>query len=408
LVQRELKDGLGLRDDDDVYYIFRDQITGLEYLRNGRELCQHGFYIELGAYKYHAFMDWREVIDDEQRHYAQTAAYLQGGGVPSIDEAVRELHLRSVHGPFKELVNAGMFKWFTTERVREVAATLDPAVGDEVEDKATRLFTAIKELIGGTGDEVELARSVRADLDAVLQLLILPDRFVAPTARKYQTAVKTLLANLNALTEESPATKSKSSKAPIVRTLPADDKVVWGTLYGWMFVHSLGKMLDQAGFAGVSRTWIDEWLLSPIITAALREFGVEEGAARRAVDVIKVLTTHQTWFDAETKAAQRPAQVLETLLADDDARRFLNVNLYDKIEWYNKESFEELLAWLLLEEAVMASVEGADVPKTLGAAYDVVVALQAAEAKSEYQMEKLTAAVQPTPKTRTKKVAREE
>jgi len=61
-----------------------------------------------------------------------------------------------------------------------------------------------------------------------------------------------------------------------------------------------------------------------------------------------------------------------------------------------------------LEEAVMASVEGADVPKTLGAAYDVVVALQAAEAKSEYQMEKLTAAVQPTPKTRTKKVAREE
>ncbi len=407
LVQRELKDGLGLRDADDVYYIFRDQITGLEYLRNGRELCQHGFYIELGAYKYHVFMDWREVIDDEQRHYAQIAAYLQGGGVPSMDEAVRELHLRSVHGPFKELVNAGMFKWFTTERVTESAATLNPVVGDEVEEKATRLFKAIKELIGGTGAEGELARSVRADLDAVMQLAVLSDR-AAPTARKYQTAVKTLLANLAVAPEEAPATKTKASKAPIVRTLPADDKIVWGTLFGWTLVRSLGKMLDEADFVTVSRTWIDEWLLGRIIATALREFGVEEGAAWRAVEVIKVLTTQQAWFDVAAKPVQRPAQVLAALLADEDARRFLNVNLYNGIEWYNKESFEELLAWLMLEEAVVTSVEGVEAPKTFSAANEVIVALQAAEAASEYQVEKLKTAAQPAPKPRTKKVASEE
>jgi hypothetical protein len=409
LVQRELKDGLGLRDAEAVYYIFRDAITGLEYLRNGRELCQHGFYIELGAYKYYVFMDWREVIDDEEHHYAQLAAYLQGGGVPSIDEAVRELHLRSVHGPFKELVNAGMFKWFTTERVLDVSAELNPPVGAEVEEKATRLFAAIKELMGGTGDEVELARSLRADLEAMLQLLVLPDRFSAPTARKYQTAVKTILANLAVWPEEPPATKATASKAPIVRTLPADEKVVWGTLYGWTFVRSLGKMLDEADCATVSRTWIDEWLLGRIIATALREYGVEEGAARRAVDVIKVLTTHQAWFDAETKVAQRPASVLEALLADDDAKRFLTVNLYNGIEWYNKESFEELLAWLMLEEAIVTSATGVDVPKTLSAAHAVIVALQAAEAASEYQVGKLKAAAQQAaPKARTKKVASEE
>jgi len=404
LVQRELKDGLGLRDADDVYYIFRDQITGLEYIRNGRELCQHGFYIELGAYKYHVFMDWREVIDDEQHHYAQIAAYLQGGGVPSMDEAVRELHLRSVHGPFKELVNAGMFKWFTTERVRDAAATLNPAVGDEVEEKATRLFKAIKELIGGTGGEVELARSVRADLDAVRQLAVFPERFPAPTARKYQAAVKTLLANLAGLPEDIPAAKSKARQAPIVRTLPADDKIVWGTLYGWTFVRSLGKLLDEADFATVSRTWIDEWLLGRIIATALREFGVEEGATLRAVTVIKVLTTQQAWFDVEAKAAQRPAQVLGALLADEDARRFLNVNLYNGIEWYNKESFEELLAWLMLAEAVVTSVEGVEVPKTFSAANDVIVALQAAEASSEYQVEKLKEAAQPAPRAKARPV----
>jgi len=121
-------------------------------------------------------MNWREVIDDEQHRYAQVAAYLQGGGVPSVDDAIRELRLQPVHGPFKELANAGMFNWFYTERVREANAILKRAVGDEVEEKATRLFKAINQLNGSAAAEADLARSVRVDLEAVMQLLVLPDR----------------------------------------------------------------------------------------------------------------------------------------------------------------------------------------------------------------------------------------
>jgi hypothetical protein len=102
-------------------------------------------------------------------------------------------------------------------------------------------------------------------------------------------------------------------------------------------------------------------------------------------------------------AARRPGQVLDKLLADQDAARFLQVNRHNEIDWYNKESFEELLAWLMLIEAVQAAAAGEDVPKTLGAAYDAIVALQAAEAQSAYQVEKLKAAVRPVTKPRMKK-----
>ncbi len=249
LVQRELKDGLGLRGDDAVYYIFRDQITGLEYIRHGRELCQSGFFMQLGAYKYHVFMDWREVIDDEQHHYAQIAAHLQGGGVPSVDDARRELYLQPVHGPFKELVNAGMFNWFYTERVRQAPATLNRAVGDEVEEKAARLFKAINQLNGSAAAEADLARSVRADLEAALQLLVPPDPqgIPAPAARKYQAALKYLQANLGAPLEAA-APKGKSRQATLLRSLPADDKAVWGTLFGWTMVHALGKAQDAVNY----------------------------------------------------------------------------------------------------------------------------------------------------------------
>ncbi|CAG0936198.1 hypothetical protein TFLX_05064 [Thermoflexales bacterium] len=404
LVQRELKDGFGLRGDENVYYLFRDQITGLEYIRNGRELCQSGFYIELGAYQYHVFMNWREVIDDEQRNYARIAAHLQGGGVPSVDEAIRELYLQPVHGPFRELVNAGMFNWFYTERVREADATLNPALGDEVEEKATRLFKAINDLNGGVAVESELARSLRTDLEATLQLLILPDRFAAPAARKYQAAIQYLQANLGVQSEET-TPKSKARKASAVRALPADDKAVWGTLCGWTFVHSLGRALNADGYAEISHQWIDEWFLGRIIANTLREFGLDEGAAWRAVHLIKVLTTHQAWLAAGTAAARRPAQVLDALLADQEVLRFLQVNRYNEIDWYNKESFEELLAWLLIVEAVQISVVGEEVPKTLSAAHDVIVALQQAEAQSEYQVEKLRQAAKPAPRAKARVAA---
>jgi 4-alpha-glucanotransferase len=91
LVRKTLGEALGLHADDYKYCIYRDHITGLEYLRSSRELCDQGLYAELGAFKYQVYLDFREVADDADRHYAQLAANLGGRGVPSIAEALRAL-----------------------------------------------------------------------------------------------------------------------------------------------------------------------------------------------------------------------------------------------------------------------------------------------------------------------------
>jgi 4-alpha-glucanotransferase len=91
LVQKTLGEGLGLRNDWRYYTIFRDQITGLEYIRSSQKLCDEGFYAELGAFKYAVYIDFREVEDDAEGHYAQLAAMLGGRGVPSIADALREM-----------------------------------------------------------------------------------------------------------------------------------------------------------------------------------------------------------------------------------------------------------------------------------------------------------------------------
>ena len=92
-----------------MFCIFRDQVAGMEYIRPSNELLEQGLYVELGAYKCHVFLDFRQVRDDPLHQYAQLTSFLAGRGVPNIDEALKELFLRPIHYPFKDLVNADMF-----------------------------------------------------------------------------------------------------------------------------------------------------------------------------------------------------------------------------------------------------------------------------------------------------------
>jgi len=81
IVQKSLADGLGLPTGEQDYVLFRDSMSGQEYIRSCRELSERGLYVELQAYKCHVFLDWRFVSGLE---WAAVHDALNGGGVPSV------------------------------------------------------------------------------------------------------------------------------------------------------------------------------------------------------------------------------------------------------------------------------------------------------------------------------------
>jgi 4-alpha-glucanotransferase len=91
LIQNTLGEGLGLHPVANHYCIFRNHISGLEHITSSQEFCDKGLYVELGAFKYLVYLDFREVEDGPEQHYRRLAAHLGGRGVPSIEEALREL-----------------------------------------------------------------------------------------------------------------------------------------------------------------------------------------------------------------------------------------------------------------------------------------------------------------------------
>jgi len=341
LQQRSLGEGLNLSGDADCYVIFRDAIRNLEFIRNSRELCERGLYVELNAYQCHVYLDFREVRDDATRRYANLCSYLNGRGVPSIEEAMREVFLQPVHGPYKELVNPGMFRYLLDSCGEEP----NPAALEEAEEKMVNLLRAVKEFTGGNGDETAVARAARRELEALLRrpAILLPD-----------------------------------------------DDARWFTLFGWLFTHALGQMADTPDPAGASRAWIDEWLLGRILAGAFSELGQDEGAAWWSVGIVKLLTTHQRWSAGAPGEPLNSFNLLTRLLSDADARHFLRVNRHQDALWFNDEAFDELLNWLLAVELLQNG------PDSLLCSLLIIEVLRRAKETSGYQVERLLEATEKT------------
>ncbi len=68
--------------------IFRDQVTGLEYIRNNQEMCDQGLYVELDAYTYHVFLDFRQVRDNDSAPVCPVGRLAQWPGRPQHGRGV--------------------------------------------------------------------------------------------------------------------------------------------------------------------------------------------------------------------------------------------------------------------------------------------------------------------------------
>jgi hypothetical protein len=155
----------------------------------------------------------------------------------------------------------------------------------------------------------------------------------------------------------------------------------------------LGAIADEETWSETSYRWLEDWLLSKVITEALLDMEVTKQKAQRAVATIKLLVRHHQLLtpDQDTDAHE----LLHTLLSDHKTQAYLGVNRHEKILWFNKEAFESMLWWLMVATAVTASADKeVDADEVITRQYALITTLQEAEATSDYQVEKLLKAVE--------------
>jgi hypothetical protein len=450
VIRRDLADGLALRREDGWYTVMRDAVTGLEHIRSSRELADQGLEIRLGAYGRHVFLDMREVADGPAGQYGRLAVRLGGAGVPSVEDALRELQLQPVHDAFRALAAGDLLGRIVAAAsgvaggvARGVAGagsggeagagasagTVPEADGAadlraEAADRLAGFLSAVGGATGVDGDPAEVAARVGDEVGAVLRL------------REMTGMAESGAAAAGAGAETRPAEPSASpaaARAAVGERLAAGDRRAWSALLGYLAVHRIGELAPGGDPSLTSRAWFDELRLNGALAGVFRDVGLDEGEAWRATDLARLLVRLPTVSsvaeagalgptgaagptgaprvaDAATTASRGadaapipattasrgadatpelsgarsalPASartLLATWVADDDLRRFIRVNRWEGVAWFEQEAFEELLGWAQVLDAVRAAARSGEPDTGAGrVAWDAAAAVAAA------------------------------
>jgi glycosidase len=327
LVQKNLAEGLAIKSEGGPhFYVFREQKSGLEYIRSGKRFEEQGLYVELGAYQFHAFLDFREIQDNREGHYAKLESLLNGKGVPNMEEALKEMLLDPIHRPFREVMNPLMLERLLNVRRNGLHDPQSEETVNLLRHTMEALLNQIVRSTGQSGDPGRVLDDLAPHLQAVVQLSRL-DR--SPGLKGFQRI--------------RPAVSRLRDRLAIDGGLKGS---FWRVSLAWLVTCDLGRLTSDQGFEQQSAAWLDEWLLGKIISQTFQSLGCDEDTAWLETDLVKILVCHRQWFVSGRDKQARKSN-LKALFLEQEVQRFLQFNWYETVLWFSKERFETLMDWLL-------------------------------------------------------------
>ncbi len=334
---RTLGEALGVNPTLQHYYVFREHTSNLEYLKSGHELTFQGFQVELGAFKYLVYLNFYEVYDSNG-DYEKLARKLKGIGVPSVERALKEMRLEPVHRSFEEIFDGNKFDDF-----------IHP--GELIEDdkleseKLNYLSGSIKNLLNNIVKHFSLQNEVKKQIKEFDSRII--------NVRK----LNLLLDELYPLTINSNLEIHKA----IMTSRSADYNENSVLILLWILISQLENLFEDNGEVNKSN-YIDILLLDTPVRNLLKKSGRGEGNLYKEILLINILIRFEDEVKSIFENEDKPVTIteyspvekdyfrssqLKKMLEDESVKHFIGVNEYDGKTYYSKESFEELISWLL-------------------------------------------------------------
>jgi len=309
IVQRTLGEGLKLPEGG--YCVFKDYITGLEYIRRNKELHDRGLYIELHAYQKFSFMDFQIFNDNEFFHYAQLHDLLNGKGVPNISETLHELVHQPLHESLKTIFNVNSLKaLLNPEKTRKEVEVININLN--------KFLLEVKNYSKGQKNNAEIKFDVVSKIDLLLKLKHRIGEFKIP--EDYLDTFTNLL--------------------------PLSD-VEWGIAFSFLIVHQLGRFESNDNFKLLSRSLFDELRLSKYINNTLNGLSEDQEEKKLEADsIIRLMIGFQDWSNSVIDGKKDLHSVFQKFFSDPEVQQYLMVNRFQQLLWYNAELFDKFIRWM--------------------------------------------------------------
>lgn len=358
--------------DPSMFLAARETVTGLEYLFSGREVSQKGMHVQLGGYQCNVFLDWMALHDDANHPWGELCVQLQGTGVPSLSDAMRDLQLKPVHQTLAALLDPSsvepLFESVGPEASREQVRKAEASAKSVVQSGAK---SAKKRKLSADGDRASeqdasslLALRLRTLLEAVQRFsrseaahelgVPAPEEWHGNVSDAVEDFTRTLksASRIPALHDafQRPWPEQACEVLPAPASPPQHLRQVWLTIVAWSAVRALGKLLDDKEADQSAARLFDALHLRQPLAAAFVASGMsdKDEAHWRAAARVRAVLANQAWLPGAAPSTRAPFSWLH----DPDVAWLIDVHEYEGIRYFNKEKFECLLWWMALPALV--------------------------------------------------------
>jgi len=357
--QSALAEDLGLNGDHGNFTIFREQRSGLWYIRQNSSLFERGMFLQMHGYESQVYLDFYQVRDEDGL-YGRLFENLNGSGVPDIELYKKELLLQPVHkafgrflqGPLITPVKQALLQGGGMQKV-----SFDDywSYYDDFLDECLMLG------YGGRDRKNAALGRLQENLDAVSRLSQLSSPNIRPhsvdQAGYYYRGLSII------------------PEAPLI-------------LLSWLLFSPLDEFCrgDQRYSSGPEMA--EDLLLPNLFAQPLRDLGISDDQHSHMFDLMLAVTIHSHWNIRDDSGETAGSLLFEKLIHNPFAARLLNLHWDNEVEWYHGESLQEFI-WWLNTLAILDQVKNGQDISQLDGAFTLIKRWIQAEESAEYQVGRL-------------------
>jgi glycosidase len=429
--QKSLGESFGLSRDENAFVAFRDALTGLEFLHRSSDAAEKGIRVELGAYKTHVFLDWRD-IHDAQRPWGELCDLLHGTGVSSLEDTLRVLELRPLHESVRALLNPELVNSIAeytagsqdkepasvaapartakkstnkkqtsastrapkqpAKRAPAKQSTKPPAIqsksappithNDLLEDICNRGRAFLEQAHHYASSPGARASSVRPASEWTGTLELATDHLRS----RVEAALR--LPDLEKLLAE-PLPKPAREALPLPQTPLPENRPLWATVLAWCAIDALGQFIDPANSCQSASEAFDTMRLREPFASMFAASGAPGEEKWYAAARLRASFAHAAWAPGAEEVPSTRGSALLSWVHDPDVAWLMGVHEYEGVRYFNQESFERLMWWMSLPALIRLAEQGRIDPKEVRTVEGAVYARTKYAADSGYRVEGL-------------------
>ena len=360
---RQLHEALNLQMGDGRVVAWKDEPSGLWYLRRAYDVRDNGLTLDLRAYQYVILQQWRELQSTAEQPWDTLSDALNGAGVYNLEEALSKLRLRPVHEALRRLLSQ--------KSLQDLLPSLPDSPNVEAIPLDTQPVTEAEQVELVSEEPLALEATVAPapePLNPALQSFLARAQEFLNTASAFEGVALDEAAVSSRLTESLLALQNfvprsmedKPWPASFARVLPltrpqvgSETNSVWAPILAWTVLRLLESPMRPAG------ELFDALQLRATHAEIFSSMGLDGEYAWRAAARVRALLRH-TAVSQSLGALLEPENFWsEKFWSDPDVRWLAGINEHQGKTYLNRELLEQLVAWMALPSLLaMAAQSG--------------------------------------------------